>query len=102
MDETVTLAPEPGIDGLPEPKQWQRWRYFLTSSEQTVYLYLRWLATSPSFRGSTTIKHMARDIGDTIDGWKWQSRGTMSQASFKRALTGLQNAGLVEVDEDEW
>jgi hypothetical protein len=102
MDETVTLAATPGIEGLVEPAVWKQTRDKLTVPEQQVYRYLRWIATAPSFGGRTTVAAMARGIGDTVHGSIWGGTGTMTKAGFMRALEGLDRAGLVEIDEGEW
>lgn len=99
----VTLSHEPGLDGLPDEKTWAKWQHYLTKQERVVYLWLRWITTAPSFSGETTIQRIARDIGDEDNGWKWESRGSMSQAATWRALKGLAALGLVEMqDEDEF
>jgi hypothetical protein len=102
MDEAVTLGHDAGMSALPDPAQWAKWRWYITSGEQKVYLYLRWLATFPGGAAETTIRALARGIGDEEHRWKWNSDGPMSMAAFRRALEGLVRAGLVEVDWGTW
>lgn len=100
-NEPVTLVATPGLFSIPDETEWAKCCWRLTVEEEIVYLFLRWVATRPGGIKSTSIKELARNIGDREEGWKWFSRGPMNQTKFHEAVKSLARKGLLEIDEDE-